>query len=334
MNYGPIKELDAYIMHKKSNVVFPRQQTQVENVNDQWQADLVDTKNKLHAKYVLTIVDVFSRYAFVRVMGNKSSSKTVEALRSILKDNSPPKAFYTDSGNEFLGDCNKMYEEFNIVHQQSRSVNKAAIVERFNRTLRQKIERYLTYKKTASYINVLQDLVYSHYHTIHPIHGYTPAHVYGLSKNAQIPIRYHMYPDTKPVEDQTEKEFNSQIVKFKFKINDYVRIATQWKLFEKHTGNKKWQDDVVKIRQLLPSIPPTYKLQPIKSWPTTKTELKELDAKFNRRYYSEELQLVPKPPDKKVYEKTVNNTVYTPVTTRSKSRNLKNESLCRVIYDR
>jgi hypothetical protein len=238
-------------------------------------------------------------------------------LQSILKDNGPPKVFYTDAGKEFLGKCNALYKEFKIVHQQSRSVNKAAICERFNRTLRQKIERYLTYTGTASYVKVLQDLVYSYNHTIHPIHGYTPAHVYGLSQNAQLPIRYHMFPDTKPIEDQTEKEFNRQIVKFKFKINDYVRIATQWKLFEKHTGNQKWQDDVVQIRQLLPTIPPTYKLQPINGFTD---KIKETHATFNRRYYSEELQLVPKPPDKKVYEKRVDNTVYTPVTTRSKSK--------------
>jgi hypothetical protein len=107
-NYGPIKELDSYILHKQTDIVFPRQKTQLENVNDQWQADLVDTRNKLHEQYLLVVVDFFSRYAIVRVLKDKSAKETASAFESILQSHSPPKVFYTYSGNEFLGECNEV----------------------------------------------------------------------------------------------------------------------------------------------------------------------------------------------------------------------------------
>ena len=44
---------------------------------------------------------------------------------------------------------------------------KAAIVERFNRTLKTRMYRYFTHSKSFRYVDVLQDLVYWYNHTHH-----------------------------------------------------------------------------------------------------------------------------------------------------------------------
>jgi len=47
-------------------------------------------------------------------------------------------------------------------------------VERFNKTIRDKINLYLYSKKTKKYIDVLQDLVYNYNNTLHSKIGMNP----------------------------------------------------------------------------------------------------------------------------------------------------------------
>jgi hypothetical protein len=136
---------------------------------------------------------------------------------------------------------------------------------------------------------VLQDLVHSYNNTIHPQHKHTRTYVFKLPTEAQVAIRHHMYPDTKPIEDQSQQEFKSQIVDFKFKLGDYVRVASKRVQFQKRSTNKKWKKTIYQIAQMLPTIPPTYKVQYINK--------ENKSALSKRRYYKEELQLVPKPAD-------------------------------------
>uniref|UniRef100_A0A158P516 Integrase catalytic domain-containing protein n=1 Tax=Tetranychus urticae TaxID=32264 RepID=A0A158P516_TETUR len=53
---------------------------------------------------------------------------------------------------------------------------KCAIVERFNRTLRNRIYRFLSHNSTKRYINVLQDIVESYNNSFHRTIGMSPSH--------------------------------------------------------------------------------------------------------------------------------------------------------------
>jgi len=68
---------------------------------------------------------------------------------------------------------------------------KAAVVERYNRTLKTKMFKYFSHKNTLRYIDVLQDLVDSYNNTYHRSIGMAPNEV--TSKNEGL-IRSQLYP--------------------------------------------------------------------------------------------------------------------------------------------
>ena len=90
---------------------------------------------------------------------------------------------------------------------------KAAIVERFNHTLKTRMYIYFTQSKSFRYVDVLQDLVYSYNHTRHSSIGMEPATV--SLKNEQRVRRklFHFQPEKS---------------KWKFKIGQKVRISKTW----------------------------------------------------------------------------------------------------------
>jgi len=68
---------------------------------------------------------------------------------------------------------------------------KAAVAERFNRTLKEKMYRYFTAKHTRRYVDVLQDLVHAYNNTYHSSIGMAPADV--TLDNEEV-VRKRLYP--------------------------------------------------------------------------------------------------------------------------------------------
>ena len=74
----------------------------------------------------------------------------------------------TDQGTEFFnGHFQALMKEEDIELYNTYNETKASIVERLIRTLKTKMWRYFTAKKTMRYIDVLPDLVYSYNHSVH-----------------------------------------------------------------------------------------------------------------------------------------------------------------------
>jgi len=92
---------------------------------------------------------------------------------------------------------------------------KAAVVERFNRTLKE-MYRYFTSKRTRRYSDILQDLVYAYNHTYHSFIGMAPADVTTDNKDV---VRARLYP------------VRTKLLDWKFKIGDKVQIVMQRRPF-------------------------------------------------------------------------------------------------------
>jgi len=71
-------------------------------VNGHWQADLINFKkhNERGFKWILTIVDVFSKYLWARPLKNKSAEEVKEAFSRIFKERRPI-VLHTDNSKEF-----------------------------------------------------------------------------------------------------------------------------------------------------------------------------------------------------------------------------------------
>ena len=180
-----LSDQQSYSLHKPARRNFRRNKTVVGHIDQQWQADLADmqglAKENEGYKYLLTVIDVFSKYAWVIPVKNKSASAILAAFQELFNRQAKPrkpKRIQTDAGKEFLNTQLQNYlREQNILHFHSASDKKAAVVERFNRTLKHRLWAYFTANQTYAYTPILQNIVNAYNHSHHRTLGMAPAEV-------------------------------------------------------------------------------------------------------------------------------------------------------------
>ena len=118
-------------------------------------------QNNRNYRYMLTCIDVLSKYAWVVPIKDKSAPTLVKAFNQILKDSGrKPRKIHSDRGSEFTNRAfQSLLKKKNIGFYHTYNDTKAGIVERFNRTLKQRMYRYFTHKGTLKYLDVLPDIV-------------------------------------------------------------------------------------------------------------------------------------------------------------------------------
>ncbi len=103
------------------------------------------SKENDNNKYLLTCIDVFSKYVWGRASKNKSRVEVTKAFKSILEEGRVPKKLQTDRGTEFF---NKHFQDLmkkhDVHHFATATDLKASVVERFNRSLKSRMWRFLT----------------------------------------------------------------------------------------------------------------------------------------------------------------------------------------------
>ena len=117
------RDIQAYInsipkqqrIHPKFTNKLPLKPVQSAKVLNQVQIDLVDMSASpsttdtpgVTYKYILVVLDVFSRFCFLRPLQSKSSSEIAQRLIEIFCDTGPPVRIQSDQGTEFKG-CVKL----------------------------------------------------------------------------------------------------------------------------------------------------------------------------------------------------------------------------------
>ena len=108
-----LRKQQTYTLHKPIRRKFVRRKTVVAGIDYQWQGDLADVSNlaKYNDKYryLFCLIDVFSKFAWVVPIKDKSGKTLVEAFKSVLKQGRFPKSLQTDKGTEFK---NKEFQTF------------------------------------------------------------------------------------------------------------------------------------------------------------------------------------------------------------------------------
>ena len=95
-----------YSLHKPVRKQLKRSRVVVNGMDEKWQADLVDVQALKEEndgfRYLLTVMDVLSKYAWVVPLKNKTCKSLVEAFDHIFKqDERIPERLQTDKGTEF-----------------------------------------------------------------------------------------------------------------------------------------------------------------------------------------------------------------------------------------
>ena len=164
----------GYTLHKPRRRRFPTLPVMVYGIDEQWTADLIEVNNiakyNRGYRYLLTVVDVFSKHAWVEPVKNKTGKTVTDAMTKILKrsEGRKPLNLQTDDGKEFY---NKTFQELmkrkDIHHFSTSGDTKSSVIERFNRTLKQRMYRYFTSQNTLNFVPVLQDLVEGYNRSYH-----------------------------------------------------------------------------------------------------------------------------------------------------------------------
>ena len=228
----------TYTLHKPIRRRFKRRKTIVGGIDYQWQADLADmqhlAKQNNNKKYLLCVIDVFSKFSWVIPIQNKMGKTLIEAFQSIVqKSKRKPLSLQTDKGTKFKK--KKLFQQYlkkNQIHffTTENPETKASVVERFQRTLKTRMWKYFTHNKTRRYMDVLNSLVKSYNHTFHRSIKSTPASV---TKSNEAEISKHLYPQL------------SESATPKFNIGDKVRINKTKRTFDKgYLPN--WTQEILK----------------------------------------------------------------------------------------
>ena len=274
---------DAYTLHKPIRRRFPRRRTYAKGINDLFQADLVEVGNisKYNDgyRYILTCIDVFTKRAWAVPLKNKSGVEVTSAFEKILADEKC-NMLQTDKGTEWLNSKFQTMLRENDVHFYTSENDdiKAAVVERFNRTLKSKMWRYFTRENTYRFVEVLPDLMHSYNNTHHRSIGTKPSHV--NSKN-EDEVRNRLYPI------QTKKKRQ----KFKFIVGDKVRITMYRRPFKKAYAAGNWSEEIFVVDSRHATKPVTYGIKDL------------ADERIKGKFYEQELQKIDKRDDVFVIEK-------------------------------
>ena len=227
---------NTYTLHKPARRNFPREHVFVSSPNEQFQADLVDmqqfSSSNKGFKYILTVVDCFSKYAFAEPLKNKSGVDVKKAFEKVFKQRIPDK-LQTDRGTEFTNPNVQNYLKSLGVHffTTFNTTFKCSIVERFNRTLKSKMYKYFTAKGTRNYLEVLPKLIDSYNHTIHRSIKTQPANVTDKNKKDVFFNLYHCKDEREYLlsKHHTNKLQPDQTVRMSYELNPFdKRFYPNW----------------------------------------------------------------------------------------------------------
>ena len=236
------------------------------------QADLIEMRelSQYNQGYslVLTVIDVFSKYAFARALKTKNAREVSQAMRSILESMSCiPKNCQTDLGKEFYNSAfSDLMNSYSIQHYSTASEIKCGFVERFNRTLKAALFRRFTKENTLCWVHFLEEEIEKYNTRRHRSIQMAPIDV---TKENEAHVWLRLYHSTR-------KRLLSKKKK-RLKVGDYVRISRVKSIFGRgYTPN--WSEEVFKILQVKPSSPHCYVLADM------------LDRKIEGTFYEPELQ--------------------------------------------
>jgi hypothetical protein len=181
-----------------------------------------------------------------------------------------PKKVQTDQGTEFYNtDIKRLFKELGVIHFSTDQELKASMVERFNRTLRDKIKKYLTAKETKHYVSALPDLVKAYNRSPHSsLDGLAPIEVTKKNEKRVYDILYGDY-----LREKKKRQH--------FKVNDIVRVTNVRKTFMKKMVDFNFSHELFQVINIIDSIPPTYQLKRLSD-----------DELVTGAYYHEQLQKV------------------------------------------
>ena len=170
---------EIYSKPPKKN--YPTNKTIIKSIDDTWSSDLLDmndygSKNNKVYRYILVVIDNFSKYGWTIPLKNKYAQSITDAFSEITKlSNRKPNLLETDDGMEYV---NKKFDAFlnkhNIKRYSRNTALGAVFAERFNRTKRNLLKKPVFLAGHADWISKLPSVIKQYNNTIHSSTKMTP----------------------------------------------------------------------------------------------------------------------------------------------------------------
>jgi transposase InsO family protein len=235
-------------------------------IGTSFQADLADVQSlatkrgNRGTRFLLCVIDIFTRQAWVRPMKSKTASDVRDALESIWTDRemspqSPTKphariTMATDKGKEFLNSTvQRWFRKHRIQHFTLQGDHKAAIVERFQRTLKDRLHRVMSARaEPYKYVDLLPAVV----------------SVYNNSQHSSLPQRMRPVDVKKETEHLAWQHQYRQLPKKRYtrggatdqqlQVGDTVLASISKQPFQK--GYRQyWHDEQFRVAQIKQGVP-------------------------------------------------------------------------------
>ena len=225
-------KFDRILKHK-----FPTRRVIVKFPDELWMADTIDTgvydaKLNKNYRYIILMIDCFSKVIYVSPMIKKDGPSSLAAIKKIFdKLDRLPVNLATDGGTEYH---NKEVLSFlqmkgvNHYTMPTKTKYKAMMAERAIRTIKTRMEKFYYKSGKRVWYGHLDQIVSNYNHTPHRSIGMAPLDV---NEDTQRKVFKRMYPYSKITVD------------CRIKKGDKVRKKIEKKDFEKGYS-QKWSDEV------------------------------------------------------------------------------------------
>ena len=254
--------------------------------NERWQADLIDVeayaKDNQNHKYILTIIDNFSKYVFAKGLVKRDAVSILEAFEDIIENqalHTYPKIIQTDNGGEFKNKTFQDWAKLNDIKLKlslSHTPTSNALIENFNNILRKMIREGFIRTNSLNWIDHLDDYLYNRNNTKHTTTKYTPDELWRRGRNP-IDNNDYNYDELHKASDNIQNKARKKLAlnkAVKYKDGDKVRVLMK-SLYAKIRKLYKSGDKKYVVAKYTPDI---YTI-------VTTPAVKGLDAEFVKPRY-------------------------------------------------
>ena len=195
------------------------------------------------------VIDVFSKFGWIEPLQNKKGKTVAAAFENIFKSGRKPQLLWTDKGSEFYNaNVKQMLSRENIKLYSTQNEEKSSIVERWNRTIKEKMWKMFSANNSTVYYDKIDELLKNYNTSFHNSIGMAPSEASEIKNSKRVFANLY------------SGEIYKRIKSPKFRIGDRVRISKfKRQLFDKgFTPN--WTEEIFFIDGILSTKPVTYRL--------------------------------------------------------------------------
>lgn len=259
-----LQSIPAYRLHKQRRNKYSRMTTIAHDAHERWQVDLMSlghlsTYNE-DVKYILLVVDVFSRFVMGIPLTNKSGKEVRLALELIfMKSGFIPKIITSDKGKEFTGsEFKNLLRKYRISQYFSLpNRTKASIIERVIKTIRMKLGKFMTHTKSKKILDVIHKIMESYNESIHSTVGMSPFNAMNSIANRQLAL----FNLNQKIKKQPLTKWTNNRTPGMIKEGDTVHVPTHQTTFTK-SSDPTFVPTTSRVTRVFPSLSnrPVYRL--------------------------------------------------------------------------